>query len=76
MYYVGVLHGHVRNFFIEIPDTQRTERQGERGIWVAMSCYLFHVIPLQLPPSPHRASVAPPAARSWQPRSKSRTASI
>jgi hypothetical protein len=53
-------------FFIEPPpDTQRTERQGERGIWVAMSCYLPHVAPphpLLLPPSPHRASVAPPAA--------------
>jgi len=30
-----------------------------------MSCYLFHVTPFppsNLPPSPHRASVAPPAA--------------
>jgi hypothetical protein len=28
------------------PDTQRTEKQGERGIWVAMSCYLLHATPL------------------------------
>ncbi len=35
------------------PDTQRTETQGERGIWVAMGCYLLHVTPLPLPtPSP------------------------
>ncbi len=53
-------------FFIEPPpDTKRIERQGERGIWVAMSCYLFHVTPLPpsyLPTSPHHASVAPPTA--------------
>ncbi len=37
--------------FIEPPpDTQRTERQGERGIWVAMGCYLLHVTPLPPPP--------------------------
>ncbi len=63
---VSVLHCFVRNFFIEPPpDTQRKEKQGERGIWVAISCYLLHATPpplLQLPPSPHRASVAPPAA--------------
>ncbi len=30
--------------FIEPPpDTHRTERQGERGIWVAMGCYLHSV---------------------------------
>jgi hypothetical protein len=58
----AVLHFYVRNFFIEPPpDTQRKERQGERGIWVAMSCYLLHATPPP-PPSPHRASVAPPAA--------------
>ncbi len=29
-------------FFIEPPpDTQGTERQGERGIWVAVCCYLL-----------------------------------
>jgi hypothetical protein len=29
-------------FFIEPPpDTQRTERQGERGIWVVVCCYLL-----------------------------------
>jgi hypothetical protein len=44
------------------PDTQRNESRGERGIWVAVSCYLLHVSPLQLPPSPHRSSVAPPVA--------------
>jgi hypothetical protein len=61
-----VLHYYVRNFFIEPPqEIQRIERQGERGIWVAMSCYLLHANPLLPPsslPSPHRASVAPPAA--------------
>ncbi len=90
--------------FIEPPpDTQRTERQGERGIWVAMGCYLVHVTPPPLPPpSPlptlrvcrtacghviwirgMRESPPPPPhspkrimARSRQPRSKSRTASI
>jgi hypothetical protein len=54
-----------RNFFIEPPpDTQRKERQGERGMWVAMSCYLPHATP-PFPPSPlplYRASVALPAA--------------
>ena len=50
-------------FFIEPPpDTQRKERQGERGIGVAMSCYLSHANPPLPPPPPHRASVAPPAA--------------
>jgi hypothetical protein len=40
-------------FFIEPPpDTQRKERQGERGIWVAVSCYLLHVTPLPSPTSP------------------------
>ena len=39
-------------FFIEPPpDTQRKERQGERGIGVAMSCYLSHANP-PLPPPP------------------------
>ncbi len=48
-----VLHCYVRNFFIEPPpDTQRKERQGEWGIWVAMSCYLLHATPFPLPTSP------------------------
>jgi hypothetical protein len=34
------------------PDTQRTERQGERGIWVAMGCYLLQVTPPPPPPPP------------------------
>ncbi len=60
--YSVILHWCVRKFFIEPPpDTQRKERQGERGIWVAMSCYLFQATP-PTSPSPHRASVAPPAA--------------
>jgi hypothetical protein len=47
-----VLHCCVRNFFIEPPpDTQRKERRGERGIWVAMSCYLLHVTPPLPPPT-------------------------
>ncbi len=34
-------------FFIEPPpDTQRTERQGERGIWVVVCCYLLWAAPL------------------------------
>jgi hypothetical protein len=38
-------------FFIEpLLDTQRTERQGERGIWVAVCCYLLWATP---PPHPH-----------------------
>ncbi len=52
--------------FIEPPpDTQRTERQGERGTWVDMGCYLLQATPSLLvtsptfPPPPHRASVAP-----------------
>ncbi len=52
-------------FFIEPPpDTQRKERQGERGTGVAKSCYLSHASPPLPPPPPpsHRASVAPPAA--------------
>ncbi len=37
--------------FIEPPpETQRTERQGERGMWVAIGCYLLHVTPLPPPP--------------------------
>ena len=61
-----VLHCYVRNFFIEpLLDTQRKERQGERGIWVAMSRYCFTPPLPSLPPSspsPHCASVALPAA--------------
>ena len=43
-------------FFIEPPlDTQRKERQGERGMWVAMSCYLPHATPpFPSPPPPPR----------------------
>jgi hypothetical protein len=38
--------------FVESPpDTQRIERQGQRGIGVAMCCYLLHVI--HPPPFPH-----------------------
>jgi hypothetical protein len=100
---LAVLHGYMQTFIEPPPDTQRTERQGERGIWVAMGCYLLHVTPSlspHLPPPPHCASVAPPAAmlsglegwrrappppphspkrimdRSWQPRLKSRMASV
>jgi hypothetical protein len=32
-------------------------------MWVAMSCYLSHATPPLPPPLPHRASVAPPAAK-------------
>jgi hypothetical protein len=51
-------------FFIEPPpDTQRVRRRGERGIGVAMGCYLSHVSPSPpFPSPPHRASVALPAA--------------
>ncbi len=47
-----VLHCQMQNFFIEPPlDTQRKERQGERGMWIAMSCYLPHAThPLPSPP--------------------------
>jgi hypothetical protein len=50
-----VLHCQMQNFFIEPPpDTQRKERQGERGMWVATSCYLSHATPpLPPPPPPH-----------------------
>jgi hypothetical protein len=38
--------------FIEPPpDTQRTERQGERGIWVAMGCYLLQATPFSTSPT-------------------------
>ena len=61
--FMVVLHCQMQNFFIEPPpDTQRKERQGKRGLGVAMSCYLSHASPpLPLPP-PHCASVAPSAA--------------
>ncbi len=57
-----VLHCQMQNFFIEPPpDTQRKERQGERGMWVAVSCHApCH--PSSPPSPPHRASGAPPAA--------------
>ncbi len=45
-------------FFIEPPpDTQRIRRRGERGIGVAMGCYLSHVSPS--PPFPF----PPPTSR-------------
>ncbi len=48
-------------FFIEPPpDTQRKRRRGERGMGVAMGCYLSHASPSPPSPLPHRASVAPP----------------
>jgi hypothetical protein len=33
------------------PDTQRTERRGERGIQVAMGCYLLQDTPLSSSPT-------------------------
>ncbi len=86
-----VLQCYVQIFIKPPPDTQRTERQGERGIWVARGCYLLQATPLStFPPplSPHCGSVAPPAAmlspppphqimdRFWQPCQKSRMASV
>jgi hypothetical protein len=36
-----VLHSYVRIFIEPLLDTQWTERQGERGIWVVVCCYLL-----------------------------------
>jgi hypothetical protein len=36
----NVLHSYVRIFIEPPPDTQQTERQGERGIWVVV-CYFL-----------------------------------
>ncbi len=56
--FILVLHYQMQNFFIEPPpDAQRKERQGERGMWVAMSCYLSHATP-PLPPPPHTAHLS------------------
>ncbi len=51
-WYTIVRHCWKQTFFIEPPppDTQRIRRRGERGIGVAMGCYLSHVSPS--PPSP------------------------
>jgi hypothetical protein len=37
----AVLHSYVQIFIEPPPDTQRTERQGEREIWVVVCCYLL-----------------------------------
>ncbi len=57
-----VLHYCVQNFYRTPPDTQRTERQGERGTWVAMGCYLLQDTPpiLLSPPPP------PPFPIFWE----------